>query len=63
MIVGYGMQQSLDEKVVDVDADIIVIERQINWPLKGQTVGLLTFTNNVYSFGSFAVEEYRPPLL
>ena len=41
MVVGHGVQQSLDEQVVDVDPDVMVIERQIDRSLNGQTVGLL----------------------
>ncbi len=63
MVVWHGVQQSLDEQVVDVDPDVMVVEGQIDRSLNGQTVGLLVFTNTGCPFGCLAVEEDRPALL
>ena len=45
MVVWYGVQQPLDEQVVDVDSDVMVVEGQIDRSFNGQTIGLLVFTN------------------
>jgi hypothetical protein len=38
MLVGHGVKQSLQEQIVDVDPDVMVIERQIDGSLDGKAI-------------------------
>ena len=63
MLVRHGVQQTLDEQVLDVDPDVMVVEWQIDRSLDGQNIGFLTFTNTALTLCCFTIEEDRPALL
>ena len=63
MLVGHGVQPSLEEQAVDVYPDVVMVERQVHGPSNGQAVGCFVLPRTGRPFGRLAIKKDRPTLL
>jgi hypothetical protein len=63
MLMRYGMKQSIEKQVIDVNTDVMMLEGKIDGSLYAQSIGLFPFAKIRIPFGDQAVKEYRPTFL
>lgn len=63
LLVRYGMEQSIEKQVIDVNTDVMMLEGKIDGSLYAQSIGFFAFAKIRIPFGSQAIKEDRPTFL